>query len=209
MPQLCIPFTSENAFKFLLLHHQNMGIGIVKKNLGEQFGFLKPFCIIALNTQPKLKKMKKVFLIFVLFIIAFTACKKNSSPPADPTPQIEAEGNWSLVWTSQEYGTKETYTSSDFPCLSNNKVFIKSDGTYKGIYTGIDRCYVIHTDVSSLIYGLPGDSTIGTWSQSRNTITLKNRWGTYTDQLQMAGSTAHLHERVVKNGITYESDYIR
>jgi hypothetical protein len=109
---------------------------------------------------------------FICLLVTVAACKKSDAPSVPLLPaEINPVGTWSLVSFSDQQGSNiATYTSSDFPCLADNKIYINSDGTLKSKYTGQDSCLVFHTSMSSLAIGIPGDSTVGTWTESNNNI---------------------------------------
>lgn len=137
--------------------------------------------------------MKKVLIVISSFLIVLASCKKDGNTPAD---KIDAVGVWTFFsYSSQQNNNAAvTYTSTEHPCLSKNKMFLNSDGTLKGGYTGTDTCVVARTATSSFAIGQKGDSATGTWTQSGNTVTFLVLGRTSTGMLQTINGTPQLIE---------------
>ena len=154
---------------------------------------------------------RKQILILCFVLVTVAACKKNDStptppiitptPPSPPSPpdnSINAVGVWSLVSSiSQQINDSAptTYTSTDYPCISDNKLYINSDSTFKRKYFGADTCYVLNTPSYSISIGTPGDSTIGTWKQSANTVFLNFRNTISSANLSTVNGVTQIIER--------------
>ena len=121
----------------------------------------------------------------------FASCKKEDTAPAE---KISAAGVWSFFSYSarQNNNPPVTYTSTDHPCLSKNKLNLNSDGTLTGGYTGNDTCYLVKTSTSSFSIGQKGDGTTGTWSQNGETISLLVLGTTSTFKLQTVNGILEL-----------------
>lgn len=109
--------------------------------------------------------MKKIVLyLFVMALIA--SCKKENAA----TQQIDITGSWSLGSAVFQNGV--TVTATQYPCLSNNVLTIDANGTAITKYTSVDGCS-IPTASGTITVGMPGDSSVSSWSRNANNIHLK------------------------------------
>jgi hypothetical protein len=115
-------------------------------------------------------KRYKVYLFLLILIIA--SCKKNSNPNPAPntTTTLDASGTWSMASESNA-SNGFSISSTQYPCLADNKLILNKDGSASRVYTGIDTCFMTRTPL--FIIGMPGTSTPGTWSQNGNTVTIQ------------------------------------
>jgi len=106
-----------------------------------------------------------------LLIVIFAGCKKDSDP--DPTPNttiLDATGTWSMASESNA-SNGFSISSTQYPCLADNKLILNKDGSASRVYTSIDTCYMTKTPL--FIIGMPGPGTPGTWSQNGNSVTIQ------------------------------------
>lgn len=131
-------------------------------------------------------------LLFSLIILAFISCKKNTPIHPDQN-EINPVGTWYLKSTNDG---ATTYDSSGFPCLSDNKLILNSDGTYHTHYAGTDSCYLIHTSTVKVNIGIPGQPDIsGTFTQNKNTLFFKNQYGSFSNTISNSNGLIQMTER--------------
>jgi len=112
---------------------------------------------------------KRISFLSLILIILFAAnsCKKESS-----NPKSAYAGNYVLISkTDLNTGTStsETYTSTVSPCMSDNQITLKDDGTWTGAYVGTEDCSISRTPSSIIIIGSKGDAAAGNWMMSGST----------------------------------------
>ena len=112
----------------------------------------------------------KVYTFVLIVILA--GCKKNSDPnPApDTTTILDASGTWSMASESNA-SNGFAISSTQYPCMANNKLVLNKDGSASRVFTGTDTCYMTKTPL--YIIGMPGPGTPGTWSQNGNSVTIQ------------------------------------
>jgi hypothetical protein len=106
--------------------------------------------------------MKKT-LSLVLFLLAILfSCKKNRNHP----PEFNINGSWVIL--SSKVNT-QTYLASQYPCMLNEHVIFKPNGTamQKWSYTG--QCWLNDAHTIEFNQGGP-DSTMLIYVRSGNTI---------------------------------------
>jgi hypothetical protein len=143
--------------------------------------------------------MNKTKYLILCFLMLFVACKKNDSPAPGVVPpkSINPVGTWSLVSFTEQVNTNSvSYSATDFPCLSDNKLLINVDGTVVGKYIGSDSCIVYRMGTTTFTLGIPGrDSTKGTWTQSVNTIYTKINNQNTTGQISTTTGVSQIIEK--------------
>lgn len=112
----------------------------------------------------------KVYLFLLIVILA--SCKKNSdpNPTAITSTTLDASGTWSMA-SENNASNGFSISSTQYPCLADNKLILNKDGSASRVYTGTDTCFMTRTPL--FIIGIPGPGTPGTWSQNGNSVTIQ------------------------------------
>jgi hypothetical protein len=146
-------------------------------------------------------------LLFALIFLAFISCKKNDVTPDPAQDKINPVGTWYLKSTA--HGTV-SYNNSDFPCLSNNKLIINSDGTFHSHYSANDTCYILNTPSTKITIGKSGDPDIsGTFIQNENTVRFSSQYGSYSGTLSTTNGITEMSEKDTNSTFTSSSIFIK
>src|SRR5580692_2881510 len=89
-----------------------------------------------------------------LLLIIFTSCKKNSdqNPAPNTTTTLDASGTWSMA-SESNVSNGFSISSTQYPCLANNKLILNKDGSASRVYAGTDTCFMTRTPL--FIIGMP------------------------------------------------------
>jgi hypothetical protein len=99
------------------------------------------------------------------------ACNKNDNAQNN-SETTKVTGTWRIISAINSNGPIYSFSNTDYPCISNNKLTLNEDSSASVTYTATDTCIISRTGRRPQILGIPSTNVPLTWRKTDNKIFL-------------------------------------